>query len=40
MSLKVLQVVNVVQSLHERMLLEPLCRFLTELAILEIGLQT
>ena len=40
MSLKVLQVVNVVQSLHERLLLEPLCRFLTELAILESGLQT
>lgn len=40
MSLKVLKVVNIFQSLHERLLLKPLSRFLTELAILESGLQT
>ena len=39
-SLKVLQVVNVVQVLHERLLLEQMSRFLAELAILERGLQT
>ena len=39
-SLKVLQVVNVLKILHERLLLELLCRLMAELAILERGLQT